>query len=178
MQVDLVSPPQHESFVDLLCELHAYYNEGSSVPRGTVRSHLLDNLLGADSPLRLVVAYEDDGQVLGFAAITLTYSLVEPMPEQRRHCQLKELYVRSSARSLGVGKAVMAWVARYAADHGCRRIDWPVKATNARGIAFYKGLGAQQVTERLSFRLSEPSLGELARGHDNAQHPGLQAKPQ
>jgi GNAT superfamily N-acetyltransferase len=162
MRVDLVSQPQHESLVSLLRELHTYYNEGSSVPHEMVLAHLLENLLGADSPLHLVVAYEDDGQVLGFAAISLTYSLVDPMPEQRRHCQLKELYVRSSARSLGVGKAIMSWVARYAADNGCRRIDWPVKATNARGIAFYKGLGAQQVVERLSFRLSEPSLGELA----------------
>ena len=129
-----------------------------------VRSHLIDNLLGADSPLRLVVAFEDDGQVLGLAAISLTYSLVEPAPEQCRHCQLKELYVRSSSRSDGVGRALMKWVAQYAAGHGCRRIDWPVKATNAGGIAFYKELGAQQVVERLSFRLSEPGLGELARG--------------
>ena len=163
MQIDLISPSQHESFVGLLCELHTYYNEGSSVPREMVRSHLVDNLLGPHSPLRLVVASEDDGQVLGFAAISLTWSLVEPAPDQRRHCQLKELYVRSSERSRGVGKAIMAWVARYAADNGCRRIDWPVKATNAKGIAFYQGLGARQVVERLSFRLSEPSLGELAR---------------
>ncbi|ROZ64129.1 GNAT family N-acetyltransferase [Ramlibacter sp. WS9] len=169
MQVNLVSPPQHESLVDLLCELHTYYNEGSTVPHEMVRSHLLENLLGPDSPLRLVVAHDGEGQVLGFAAITLTFSLVEPAPEQRRHCQLKELYVRSSARSLGVGKALMSWVARYAADNGCRRIDWPVKASNARGIAFYESLGAQQVLERLSFRLSEPSLGELAGRPENGQ---------
>lgn len=162
MRVDLVSQPQYESLVELLCELHTYYNESSSVPREMVRTHLVDNLLGPDSPLRLVVACKDVGRVLGFAAISLTYSLVEPTPEQRRQCQLKELYVRSSERSLGVGKAIMSWVAQYAADNGCCRIDWPVKATNARGISFYKGLGAQQVVERLSFRLSEPSLGELA----------------
>jgi len=162
MQVNLVSPPHYESFIKLLCELHTYYNEGSSVPREMVRSHLVDNLLGPDSPLRLVVAHESGDEVLGFAAISLTYSLVEPTPEQRRHCQLKELYVRSSARNRGVGKAIMSWVARYAAENGCRRIDWPVKATNAKGISFYKALGAQQVVERLSFRLSEPGLGELA----------------
>jgi len=162
MQVDLVTPPQHESLVQLLCELHAYYNEGAGVSIDTVHSHLANNLLGPDSPLRLVVACDGSGQVLGLAAISLTYSLVEPSPELGRHCQLKELYVRSSARSGGVGRALMSWIARYAADHGCRRIDWPVKATNARGIAFYKSLGAQQVVERLSFRLSEPSLGELA----------------
>jgi GNAT superfamily N-acetyltransferase len=169
MQLNLVSPPQHDSLVDLLCELHTYYNDGSTVPHETVRSHLLENLLGPDSPLRLAVAHNGEGHVLGFAAITLTFSLVEPSPEQRRHCQLKELYVRSSARSLGVGKALMSWVARYATDNGCGRIDWPVKATNARGIAFYESLGAKQVVERLSFRLSEPSLGELAGRPQNAQ---------
>ncbi|MCM5681583.1 GNAT family N-acetyltransferase [Schlegelella sp. S2-27] len=162
MQVDLVSPPQYESLVELLRELHTYYHEGSSVSREMVRSHLVDNLLGPDSPLRLVVAYENDVQVCGLAAISLTYSLVEPAPDQRRHCQLKELYVRSSHRSRGVGRALMSWMAQYAADHGCHRIDWPVKASNARGIAFYRGLGAQQVVERLSFRLAEPHLGELA----------------
>lgn len=163
MRVGLVSQSQYESLVELLCELHTYYNEGSCVLPEMVRSHLISNLLGPDSPLRLVVAYEDVGRVFGFAAISLTYSLVEPTPEQRRHCQLKELYVRSSDRSRGVGKEIMSWVAQYAAENGCRRIDWPVKTTNARGIAFYKRLGAQQVIERLSFRLSEPSLSELAR---------------
>lgn len=162
MHLGLLSSPQHESFVDLLCELHTYYNEGSSVPREMARSHLVENLLGPDSPLRLVVAHDAAGQVFGFAAISLTYSLVEPSPEQRRHCQLKELYVRSSGRGQGIGKAIMSWVARYAADDGCGRIDWPVKATNARGIAFYRGLGAEQVVERLSFRLSGPGLHELA----------------
>jgi GNAT superfamily N-acetyltransferase len=162
MRVALVAEPQYESLAELLCEVHTYYNEGSHVPLEMVRSHLVENLLGSDSPLRLVVAYEGTGRVLGFAAISLTYSLVEPTPEQRRHCQLKELYVRSSERSRGVGKAIMAWLAQYAAENGCRRIDWPVKATNARGISFYLGLGAQQVVERLSFRLTEPSLSELA----------------
>ncbi|OYT91262.1 MAG: GNAT family N-acetyltransferase [Burkholderiales bacterium PBB3] len=162
MRVDLVSQPQYDALVELLCELHTYYNEGSCVSQEMVRSHLIDNLLGTDSPLRLVVAYDDVGRVFGFAAISLTYSLVDPTPEQRRHCQLKELYIRSSQRSRGVGSAIMSWVAQYAAANGCRRLDWPVKATNSRGISFYEGLGAQQVVERLSFRLSEPRLGELA----------------
>jgi GNAT superfamily N-acetyltransferase len=162
MHVDLVAPPQHESFIALLGELHTYYNPGSTAPRELLRSHLVDNLLGPDSPLKLVVAFDDRQQVLGFAAIALTYSLVEPAPEHQRHCQLKELYVAAAHRSGGVGKAIMAWVARYAAQRGCGRIDWPVKAGNARGIAFYKELGAQQVTERLSFRLSGPSMHKLA----------------
>ena len=155
LRVGLVSAPHHESLVGLLCELHSYYNEGSSVPHGLVRSYLLECLLAPTSPLDLVVASREHSQVLGFAAISLTHSLVEPTAEKRHHCWLKELYVRSSSRSLGAGKALMSWVARYAVAHGCCRIDWPVQATNARGIAFYESLGAKQVVERLSYRLSE-----------------------
>jgi ribosomal protein S18 acetylase RimI-like enzyme len=174
MRVKVVSEPQHESLIDLLCELHTYYNEGSMVPRETVREHLLENLLGAASPHRLVVAGSESGEVVGLAAITLVYSLVEPTAEKRKHCQLKELYVRSSARSQGVGRALMSWVARYAFENGCCRIDWPVKASNARGISFYEGLGAERVIERLSYRLSEPSMSKLGR-ESKAQH--LEANP-
>ena len=168
LRVALVSQPQHESLVELLCELHGYYNEGASVSHDLVRSYLFECLLTPTSPLHLAVATREPSHVLGFAAISLTYSLVEPAADKRRHCWLKELYVRSSGRSLGVGKALMSWVAQYAVAHGCCRIDWPVKATNAKGIAFYESLGAKQVVERLSYRLSEPGLSELARGSTRA----------
>ena len=84
VQVDLVTPSQHESLVDLLCELHAYYNEHATVPRDLVRNYLVDTLLGANSPLQLAVAFDND-TVLGFAAISLTWSLVDPTPDKRRH---------------------------------------------------------------------------------------------
>jgi GNAT superfamily N-acetyltransferase len=163
MHIGLASPEHHESLVDLLCEMHAYYNPGASEPRDVVRSYLVEVLLGADSPLRLVVASQL-GEVAGFAAIALTYSLVDHMPEKRRHCWLKELYVRAPERGRGVGRALMSWVARYSVDHGCSRIDWPVKEANTKGRAFYESLGARQVQDRLSYRLSEPYLGKLASG--------------
>jgi ribosomal protein S18 acetylase RimI-like enzyme len=168
MRVDLVSEPQHESLIDLLRELHSYYHEDSTVSRELVREHLLENLLATASPHRLVVASSDDGNVIGLAAISLVYSLVEPAIDTRKHCQLKELYVRSSARGQGAGKALMCWVARYAFDQGCRRIDWPVKASNSRGIAFYESLGAERVADRLSYRLSANALSRLADEGGNA----------
>lgn len=164
LHVQLVDETQHESLIDLLCELHVFYNEGAVASRDAVREHLRLNLLAPDSSQRLVVASGDDGAVVGLAAISLVYSLVDFAPDTRRHCQLKELYVRSSARSHGAGKALMAWVARYSLEHDCHRIDWPVKASNGRGIAFYEGLGAKRVVERLGYRLSEPQISRLAFG--------------
>lgn len=162
MHVELASEAHHESLADLLCELHAYYNEGSSVSKDLVRSYLLGTLLAPESPLKLVVAARRDGQVEGFAAVSLTYSLVEPSPAQRRQCWLKELYVRSGNRGGGVGRALMSWVARYAVDNGCGRMDWPVKESNTRGIAFYERLGAVRVVDRLNYRLSGEGLNRLA----------------
>lgn len=162
MHIDFVSEPQHESLVALLRELHGYYNAGASVSSEAVGSYLVECLLAPDSPVRLIVAAGDDGRVAGLAAITLTWSLVEPAPDKRRHCWLKELYVLASHRGAGVGKALMAWVARHAVENGCARIDWPVKASNARGIAFYESLGARRVDDRLSYRLAEPALRALA----------------
>ncbi len=162
LRVDLLAPDQHASLVDLLCELHAYYNDGAAVPRALMQDHLVDHLLAADSPLRLVVAAGEDGVVEGFAAIALLYSLVEPAPDKRRQCVLKELYVGSAGRSRGVGRALMRWVARHAVEQGCGRIDWPVQAGNLRGQAFYEALGATRVADRLSYRLAGPALGRLA----------------
>ena len=162
LQVALVAEHQHASLANLLCELHAFYNEGATPSRQVVMEHLRQNLLAPGSAQRLLVASRSDGVVVGLAAFSLVYSLVEFAEEQRRHCQLKELYVSSAERSQGTGRALMSGLARYALDHGCRRIDWPVKASNARGILFYESLGAQRVAERLSYRLTAPALGRLA----------------
>lgn len=67
MHVALVRPDQHESLIDLLCELYRYYHEDADdkaeVARADVREHLLRNLLAPDSPLRLVVAADTSGSV-------------------------------------------------------------------------------------------------------------------
>lgn len=161
--------PLIDSLIELLQELHAYYNDGNTTPRDCVREHLLDNLLGPHSPHQLIVAHAGDHRVIGLAAISLVYSLVDPAVETRRQCLLKELYVRASSRSQGAGRALMVWVAAHAHAQGCGRIDWPVRASNARGIAFYESLGAQRVVERLSYRLGGPALAQLAASHSVAE---------
>ena len=172
MRVTPVSPQQHESLVDLLCEMHAFYNNGATASRATVQAHLLTSLLAADSPVRLVVATEDGRNVLGLTAAALFHSLVEVEPEKSRQCLVKELYVRTSMRSQGVGKALMSWVARYAAEHSCCRIDWNVKASNHIGIGFYERLGAERVTDRLSYRLSGARLAHLSGMHAGGELDG------
>jgi GNAT superfamily N-acetyltransferase len=161
--IALVKSNQHESLIDLLCELHEYYHEANTTSRLTVKEHLLKNLLASDSPHQLVVATHPERGVVGLAAISLQYSLIDPTPENQRQCHLKELFVRSTDRSHGVGHELMAWVAQYAIDQGCCRIDWHVQVKNHEGVVFYRSLGAEQVIEKLVYRLSGNKMADLAK---------------
>ncbi len=154
----------HTSLTDLLCELNAYYADAGvpTAPREAVHAHLRDRLLAPDSPVRLVVASDGAGNAMGLAAIVLLHSLVDPSPEQQLQCMVKELFVSAQARGQGIGQALMAWVARYAASEGCGRMDWNVKASNTSGIAFYESLGAVRVADRLSYRLTREAMAKLA----------------
>ena len=164
MQIELISPPHHESLIDLMLEMRTHNGETAVVARETVREHLLGRLLAADTPLRLAVALHPEQGVVGLAAFQLLPSLVDPRPVHGLQCQLKELYVRQSQRGQGVGEALMRWVARHAVAMGCGRMDWHVRSWNERGIAFYRRLGAEPVADRQSYRLAAPALQRLAQG--------------
>jgi GNAT superfamily N-acetyltransferase len=163
LRVALVTPAQHDALVDLLCELHAHYHPAAGVAREAVRAHLQQQLLAPGTPLQLLVAARaEGGELLGFVAVALLYSLVDPAPELSRQCLVKELFVRAGQRSQGVGRALMAGAARWAVAQGCSRMDWNVQSGNARGMAFYRSIGAAQVAERLAFRLPADALRRLA----------------
>ncbi|MBC7663375.1 MAG: GNAT family N-acetyltransferase [Caulobacter sp.] len=167
MQIDLVRDGPQDSLVDLMHEMCVFYSDDAPASREDVRSNLLDNLLAPGSALRLAVATDAAGQAVGLAAVALFHSLVDPAPQRRGQLLLKELYVRKSHQGQGIGKALMAWVARHALEHGCARIDWHVSASNRPGLAFYRSLGSLHVAGRLSFRLGGEYLARLADGDDS-----------
>ena len=163
VHIDLAEGPG-SSLADLLCELNAHYADAgvATAPREAVHAHLRDHLLAPGSPVRLLVASDGAGTALGFAAIVLMHSLVDPSPEHRRQCLLKELFVSANARGQGIGRQLVAWVAGDAAEQGCGRMDWNVKDSNHAGIAFYESLGAVRVADRLSYRLTRGAMDRLA----------------
>ena len=169
MPIDFVAAHQHEALVDLLHEMCAFYSDEEPASRDDVRSNLHDNLLAPDSPVRLVVACDEQGEIDGVAAIVLFHSLVDAAPQRRGQMLLKELYVRQARQGKGIGKALMAWVARHALDRGCARMDWHVSAHNRQGLGFYRSLGAMHVAGRLSYRLAGEYLARLADSDGDAQ---------
>jgi GNAT superfamily N-acetyltransferase len=163
MHIDFVAAHQHEPLIALMHEMCAFYSdEQQPVSVEDIRSNLVDNLLAPNSPVELLVAADDDGTVVGFAAVALFHSLVDPRPSRRGQLLLKELYVRQARQGQGIGKALMAWVARHAIERGCARVDWHVSASNKPALGFYRSMNAQHVAGRLNYRLSGEYLARLA----------------
>jgi ribosomal protein S18 acetylase RimI-like enzyme len=76
---------------------------------------------------------------------------------------LKDLYVTSAARSLGIGRALIAAAARIAVEEDYCRIDWTTDATNLGAQRLYDGLGVPRQDKRF-YRLSDDDLKKFARG--------------
>ncbi len=102
---------------------------------------------------------EMDGQPVGFALWFHTYSTF-----QGRHgIYLEDLFVRPAARGRGVGKALLARLARRCVEEGHGRLRWWVLNWNEPSIAFYRSLGAEAKDEWTTFGLEGEALNCLAR---------------
>jgi GNAT superfamily N-acetyltransferase len=100
---------------------------------------------------------EVHGEAVGFALFFANYSTFEGRPG----IFVEDLYVAETARGLGIGRQLLARLARLAVERGCPRLDLSVLHWNpARG--FYDRLGFLHMTDWLAYRLSGAGLTRLA----------------
>ncbi|MCH8622358.1 GNAT family N-acetyltransferase [Undibacterium sp. TS12] len=113
----------------------------------------------------------DNGIVVrSFAAISVFHSLADPMSQTETQLFMKELYIRSSCRSCGLGKALMKWIASYALSKGCARMDWTVNSSNHAAQDFYHSLAAAHVADRWHYRMTTEGLSNLASRNESRFH--------
>jgi GNAT superfamily N-acetyltransferase len=99
-----------------------------------------------------------EGAPCGFSLFFTTYSTWEGRPG----LYLEDIFVAERARRRGVGRALLADLARIALERDYRRLDLSVLDWNpARG--FYERLGITHKSAWLPYRISGPALAELAR---------------
>jgi GNAT superfamily N-acetyltransferase len=99
-----------------------------------------------------------EGVPVGFALFFHNYSTFLGRPG----VYLEDLFVRESARGLGVGKALLARVARVAVERECGRMEWAVLDWNRPAIGFYARLGAEALDDWTGFRLTGSALDAVA----------------
>lgn len=109
-------------------------------------------------PFAEVIIGEVDGTAQGFALFFHNFSTFEGRPG----VYLEDLFVRPAARGSGLGKALLAELARIAVERDCARLEWSVLDWNEPAIGFYKALGAKPMDEWTVFRVDGEALETLA----------------
>ncbi len=117
------------------------------------------SLFGAHAGAEVVLAELEGGAVAGFALFCGNYSTFLAQPG----LWLEDLFVRPEHRGRGIGRILLAHLARIAVERGCGRVEWAVLDWNAPSIGFYESLGARGMTEWTTFRLSGEAMTSLAR---------------
>jgi GNAT superfamily N-acetyltransferase len=100
---------------------------------------------------------EVDGAAQGFVLFFHNYSTWLG----RAGVYVEDLYVRDAARGLGLGRQLLAAVARIALARGCRRLDLSVLHWNP-ARRFYEQLGFVEQADWRPYRVSGESLVRLA----------------
>jgi len=85
----------------------------------------------------IFVAWDADGQALGFTQLYSTFCSVDATPIM----VLYDLYVDSNARQLGIGRALMNRAMAYAKESGASRIDLETATDNVQAQSLYESLG-------------------------------------
>src|SRR6266496_3106633 len=101
---------------------------------------------------------EWDGAPAGYALYYVTYSTFIG----RAGLFLEDLFVRTPFRGKGIGKALLADVARIAQEKHCYGVRWEVLDWNQPAIDFYHSLGAQFRDPWRSVSLTGDPLRQLA----------------
>ncbi len=156
--VSFVGRDDQADLADLMLQANHHYwgeNPGAQAMTQAAAHRIADGSAGC----RAVVGRLGDAPV-AFA----TFAILLPSLSEHGTLFMKDLYVSQSARGEGIGKRMMAFLAEFALEEGCRRFDWTAETDNPGALGFYDGLAAERVTEKVYFRFSGEDLTRMAKG--------------
>ncbi|HLO42317.1 MAG TPA: GNAT family N-acetyltransferase [Phycisphaerales bacterium] len=145
--------------LSLIRELAAYEKEPEAAVATVeqVERALFGEIAGR-GPLAECFIGEVNGVAEGFALFFMNYSTWTGKPG----LYLEDLFVRPSARGVGLGKALFVHLAKIAVERGCGRYEWSVLDWNTPALEFYRAMGATAMDGWTVHRLSGEALEKLA----------------
>lgn len=150
------TPEDLPAILALVRELAAYEREPDAVT-GTVESYAACLFPEWGEPTVWAHVAEERGQVVGIAVWFLTFSTWTG----RNGIWLEDLYVTPEHRGTGLGRALMAELARICLQRGYPRMEWTVLDWNTPAIEVYRHLGAEGMAEWTTQRLTGAPLAAL-----------------
>jgi GNAT superfamily N-acetyltransferase len=119
--------------------------------------NILEHVFGPNPVAEVLLAYCDE-QPVGFALYLRNFSTFLG----RAGIYLEDLFVDPAQRGKGIGKALLARLAKIAVERGYGRLEWAVLDWNTPSIEFYRSLGARPLDEWTAYRLTGDALESLA----------------
>lgn len=149
------APEDIPLIVELIREL-AEYERAPEQAAATAEDIRRDGFAG--QPKFRVLMAEWNGAAAGFALYFYNYSTWLGRPG----IYLEDLFVRPAFRGRGIGRELLARLARIAVEENCGRLEWQVLNWNTPALDFYKALGARVLEEWSTMRISGNDLRNLA----------------
>lgn len=106
-----------------------------------------------------VIIAESNQKPVGFALFFHNFSTFLGRPG----IYLEDLYIKPEMRGQGIGKILLAFLARLALKRNCGRLEWWCLDWNEPSIQFYKKLGAVPMDEWTVYRVTDQALDNLAK---------------
>ncbi|GLQ93800.1 GNAT family N-acetyltransferase [Dyella acidisoli] len=124
------------SWLPLWDGYNAFYGRsGPTALPADITQMTWQRFLDVYEPVHALVA-ERDGELLGLAHYLFHRSTIQLEPS----CYLQDLFTASSARGMGVGRALIEAVYQTAVETGCRRVYWQTHETNGTAMQLYDKL--------------------------------------
>ena len=105
-----------------------------------------------------------DGKEVGFALYFSNFSTFLG----KAGLYLEDIFVLPEYRGCGIGKALLAYLAHIAVKRGYGRMEWACLDWNEPSIAFYRSIGANDMSDWTTYRLTGNTLTKLAEEHNEA----------
>ena len=136
-------------------ELGAYEELAHEVT--ATEEELRETLFGLQPAAEVMIAYAGE-EPAGFAVYFHTFSTFLG----RRGLYLEDLFVVPNWRGHGLGRRLLAHVARVAVERDCGRLEWSVLDWNELALGVYRKIGARPMNEWTVHRLTGEPLHDLA----------------
>ena len=157
IKVELCPPEEWESMVKIFTEMKDHYYGKGIIQKSLMKNYLCNHLFHRLSGT-LVIRAHTDSSITGLACCSILY----PSPRYSGQLHIKELYVSQSARSKGIGKSIMQFIARLALQRECRSLSWNAEKSNSGANSFYQSLGGKVNDDIVSYALHGEGLNKLA----------------
>ena len=154
-RIDAATPADVPLILALIRELADYERMADQVAATEAD---VERALFGERPCAEAVIARVAGEAVGFALFFRSFSTFVGRPG----LYLEDLYVRPAHRGRGVGRRLLAHLARIAVERGCGRFEWSVLDWNEPAIASYRRAGAAPMDGWTVYRLAGEPLRKLA----------------